>query len=74
MSSRKNYLVESDCMALEFTRETEAAAVRQLKVCAEATPEVQCDLYEWDAANDAWAWVSSVVDSQELDEVVRVLD
>ena len=53
------YKIESDCMTLEFKRKTEDGAIRQLHTQASATPDVQCNLYEWDAENDAWAWVST---------------
>ena len=59
MSSRKTYLVRSDCMEMQFTRKTEEGARRQLDRCAEAAPDVQCDLYKLDERLGVWDWVSA---------------
>ena len=66
MSGRKTYLVRSDCMDMQFTRENEAAAVRQLHVSAAATPDVQHDLYKLDERLGVLDWVASVVESAPL--------
>ena len=56
MRDGKTYLVRNDCMEMQFTRKTEAGARRQLEMCAEAAPDVQCDLYELDGGE--WVWRS----------------
>ena len=66
MSARKTYVVRNDCMEMQFTRETEEGARRQLHRCAEAAPDVQCDLFEYRPNDGLWDWVASVVESAPL--------
>ena len=62
MRDGKTYVVRNDCMEMQFTRKTEEGARRQLHMCAEAAPDVQCDLFVLDGG--AWSWLSSMMSSE----------
>ena len=67
------YRVESDAFSAEFDADSIDAARERLHRYAAAAPEFETDLFEWVAEDEAWAWVSTVAHSQELDKVERVL-
>lgn len=66
MSARKTYAVRNASFEMQFTRETEAAARRQLHVSAAATPDEPTDLYVYEPNCALWDWVATVVESEPL--------